>query len=68
MTAQSNLDSMDIESEALMIIDVNLRKQLINKLALSFIENIEKYGAPIAHDNEQDVLVRLSDLIASKCD
>lgn len=66
MTAQSNLDSMDIESEALMIIDVNLRKQLINKLALSFIENIEKYGAPIAHDNEQDVLVRLSDLIGNQ--
>ena len=66
MTAQSNLDSMNIESEALMVIDVNLRKQLIDKLALAFIENIETYGAPIAHDNEQDVLVRLSDLIGNQ--
>ena len=66
MTAQSNLDSMNIESEALMVIDVNLRKQIIDKLAQSFIDNIETYGAPIAHDNEQDVLVRLSDLIGNE--
>ena len=46
-----------------MIIDINLRKSIISNLGLEFIEIIETVGAPLAHDNEEDVLYRLSDLV-----
>ena len=65
MTGAFNLDSMNIESEAFMILDVNLKKSIIDELGFAFNDIIETYGAPIAHDNEQDVLSRLSDIIGN---
>lgn len=66
MSANSKLDSMKISSDGVHIIDVNIRKSLINKIGDLFFESIENYGAGIAHDNEQDLLIRLSDLIGNE--
>lgn len=63
MSANVDSDSFNISSETFMIIDVNLRKSIISNLGLEFIEIIETVGAPLAHDNEEDVLYRLSDLV-----
>ncbi len=65
MSGNLNLDSMNIESDVFMIMDINLKKSIIDELGFAFNDIIETYGAPIAHDNEQDVLVRLSDLIGN---
>ena len=66
MTGSTFLDSMDIQSEGVYIIDVNIRRSLINDIAELFNESIENYGAGVAHDNEQDLLVRLSDIIGNE--
>ena len=63
MSANVDSDSFNISSETFMIIDINLRKSIISNLGLEFIEIIETVGAPLAHDNEEDVLYRLSDLV-----
>ena len=49
----------------ILIIDINLKKSIVDEIGFAFNDIIETYGAPIAHDNEQDVLVRLSDLIGN---
>jgi hypothetical protein len=56
-------DSFNISSETFMIIDINLHKSIISNLGSEFVEIIETVGAPLAHDNEEDVLYRLSDLV-----
>ena len=66
MTGSTFLDSMDIQSEGVYIIDVNIRRSLINDIAELFNESIENYGAGVAHDNEQDLLVRLSDIVGNE--
>ncbi len=66
MTGMANTDSMKIESEALIVLDVNIKKSIIDNLGLAFVDVIETYGAPIAHDNEQELLSRLSDLIGNE--
>tara|TARA_B100001989_G_scaffold231869_1_gene190800 strand:+ start:3617 stop:8161 length:4545 start_codon:yes stop_codon:yes gene_type:complete len=65
MTGRTFLDSMDIQTEGVYIIDVNIRRSLINRIAELFNESIENFGAGIAHDNEQDLLVRLSDIVGN---
>ena len=65
MSGKATIDSMNIESDAFMIIDINLKKSIVDELGFAFNDIIETYGAPIAHDNEQDILVRLSDLIGN---
>ena len=65
MSGKATIDSMNIESDAFMIIDINLKKSIEDELGFAFNDIIETYGAPIAHDNEQDILVRLSDLIGN---
>ena len=65
MTGAFNLDSMEIQSDAFIILDVNLKKSIVDELGFAFNDIIEIYGAPIAHDNEQDVLTRLSDIIGN---
>ena len=65
MTGNTFLDSMDIQSEGVYIIDVNIRRSLINYIAELFNESIENFGAGIAHDNEQDLLIRLSDIVGN---
>ena len=66
MSGIANLDSMNIEADAFIVIDINLKKSIIDELGFAFNDIIETYGAPIAHDNEQDVLIRLSDLIGNE--
>ena len=66
VSANATLDSMKISSEGVHIIDVNIRKSLINDIGDLFFESIENYGAGIAHDNEQDLLIRLSDIIGNE--
>ena len=66
MTGSTFLDSMDIQSEGVYIIDVNIRRSLINDIAELFNASIENYGAGVAHDNEQDLLVRLSDIVGNE--
>ena len=65
MSGFFNLDSLNIEAETFMILDINLKKSIVDEIGFAFNDIIETYGAPIAHDNEQDVLVRLSDLIGN---
>ena len=65
MSGKTKLDSMNIETDAFIIIDANLKRSIIDELGFAFNDIIETYGAPIAHDNEQDVLMRLSDLIGN---
>ena len=43
-----------------------IKKSIVDELGFAFNDIIETYGAPIAHDNEQDVLIRLSDLIGNE--
>ncbi len=66
MSASATLDSMNISSDGVHIIDVNIRKSLINDIGELFLESIENFGAGIAHDNEEDLLIRLSDLIGNE--
>ena len=66
ISANATIDSMKISSEGVHIIDVNIRKSLINDIGDLFFESIENYGAGIAHDNEQDLLIRLSDIIGNE--
>ena len=66
MSGIANLDSMNIEADAFIVIDINLKKSIVDELGFAFNDIIETYGAPIAHDNEQDVLIRLSDLIGNE--
>ena len=66
MSGIANLDSMNIEADAFIVLDINLKKSIIDELGFAFNDIIETYGAPIAHDNEQDVLTRLSDLIGNE--
>ena len=63
MSGQSYIDSMNIDSELFLIIDVNLKRSIVDELGFAFNDIIETYGAPIAHDNEEDVLMRLADII-----
>ena len=63
MSGQSYIDSMNIESELFLIVDINLKRSIIDELGFAFNDIIETYGAPIAHDNEEDVLMRLADII-----
>ena len=65
MSGFFNLDSLNIEAETFMILDINLKSPIVDEIGFAFNDIIETYGAPIAHDNEQDVLVRLSDLIGN---
>ena len=54
---------MNINSDLFLIVDINLKRSIIEELGFAFNDIIETYGAPIAHDNEEDVLMRLSDII-----
>ena len=63
MSGKSYIDSMNIDSELFLIVDVNLKRSIVDELGFAFNDIIETYGAPIAHDNEEDVLIRLSDII-----
>ncbi|MBV19769.1 MAG: hypothetical protein CL870_01550 [Cytophagia bacterium] len=63
MSGKSYVDSMNIDSELFLILDINLKKSIVDELGFAFNDIIETYGAPIAHDNEEDVLIRLSDII-----
>ena len=63
MSGKSFLDSMNINSDLFLIIDINLKRSIVDELGFAFNDIIETYGAPIAHDNEEDVLMRLSDII-----
>ena len=57
---------MNIETDAFIIIDANLKRSIIDELGFAFNDIIETYGAPIAHDNEQDVLMRSRILLVMK--
>ena len=63
MSAKSFVDSMNVNSDLFLIVDINLKRSIVDELGFAFNDIIETYGAPIAHDNEEDVLMRLSDII-----
>ena len=58
-----NLDSMSIELQTLMTLDINLKPSLKTNLASNFINIIDRVGAPVAHANEEEVLTSLGALI-----
>ena len=66
MSGVADLDSMNIEADAFIVLDINLKESIIEELGIAFNDIIETYGAPIAHDNEEDVIIRLSDLIGNE--
>ncbi len=66
MQGKLNLDSLEVESDAFLIIDINVKRSIIDELGFAFTDIIETFGAPIAHDNEQEVLMRMSDLIGNE--
>lgn len=63
LSATVNPDSFNISSEAFIVVDANIRKSVINNLGAEFVDIIEMVGGALAHDNEQEVLSRLSDII-----
>jgi len=63
ISATVDPDSFNISSEAFIVVDANIRKSVINNLGIEFVDIIEMVGGALAHDNEQEVLNRLSDII-----
>ncbi len=60
-----SLDSLNIQMNTLLTLDINLKPSLKTNLATNFINIVEQVGAPVAHANEEEVLTSLGALIGS---